>query len=365
MKKGKILAFIATLCASFSFISCGLTGESGKESEIESLFSSSVVEESSSFQEETPRKVVLSFQDCHETKEQVYDLGGVITPPQPKTVAGFTFVGWTKDGELYDFENNGTAIENLSFKASYIANDKITLHDGSKPMSSLGRFGVGSGTSYAKAFAGNYSYKFEVTRYSDIYASYAIDYDVIPVGYYEYRVLIDDTSFKNADGEKVAPPDYTKVTTGYDILYAAIFDTEIGMGYTGDYGVKVKTHLYDEFAYGQWIRVLVEVIKPLNKKISLRSAPVKAVLTGEMAWSATEYTYDVYYDEVIIPKGIATHELDEATALHRKIESFLKLIPGAYGYETHKSSILTSIDGLTEKQKDYVLNLNRFLEAIK
>ena len=155
------------------------------------------------------------------------------------------------------------------------------------------------------------------------------------------------------------------MTTGYDILYAAIFDTAIGMSYTGEYGVKIKTHLYDEFAYGQWIRVLVETSKPLNRKISLRCSPVKAVLTGEMAWAATEYTYDVYYDEAVIPQGIATHELDEAAALHRKIESFLKLAPNSYGYDTHKTSIMNAIEQLTEKQKEYVFNINRFWEVVE
>lgn len=237
--------------------------------------------------------------------------------------------------------------------------DKITLYDGSSEINLLSGYGGGARVT-EKSYDGQFSYKFTTSERSDLYASYAIAYDVIPVGYYEYYVYLDGESFRIASGTPIEAPNYNAVTTGWDILYAAVFDTGIGRTYEGDYGTTVYTHIYTDFSYNKWVRVLVEVTKPLNKKISLRTSPVKAVLTGEMLWSAVPFVYDVYYDEAQIPQGIATHELDKAVEISRTIESFLKEPSTSATYKKNYENIKKQISTLSSKQKEYIFNLEQF-----
>ena len=118
MKKSKVLSRLLVIMILITMGGCF------SPVEIESSVDDSSSLESSSSSTETFAKI--DFVDYGTTLSQTIKVGGAITPPAPKGVSNFSFVGWW-DGEKYADFSTEACQKNTTYRAEYGANENIQI----------------------------------------------------------------------------------------------------------------------------------------------------------------------------------------------------------------------------------------------
>ncbi len=299
----------------------------------------------------------VAFNDVGSKLELEYKYGSLISsPPKITDTEKLKFQGWDYNGDFVNFQDV-TVTENMDLTAIYSAKETQILYDfeNATHFSKSGYKTAERSQNYAHS--GQYSYKLTPGS-ADNYLTVPISdsYSFNAVQYYSFYVYLDSHSFKDLEGNAIEAPELIGYSA-YSIKRAFVFDASLDKPEElFDTQMTLSAVKYDE-----WLKVTTVGTRASNGKIRLRTSNVKAVWQNIMEWTATDFTYDIYIDDIVIENDLTSVEVKEAIAVVNEIETIKKTLPTSSRYEKYLQDAYALYIGLSDKQKALVHNRQEFL----
>lgn len=290
--------------------------------------------------EEIEKTYTVTFIDCDKKYVKTCKEGETVQAPDNQTFIKYDFECWTLQGKIYEFSTPVTT--DITLTASYKANQKVDLFSPSEDSLFLDcEFGKQEYVSNENAV--------KLTTHhwdSDMYASY--DLAKIPSDYYIYEVKIDSNSFLNLDGTKADAPALSD-NKHYSSFMALIRDA------------KAEDDLmYGTLKYDEYIPVIAKNPLPKNGRIIIYTANQKATVYDIMSPAHSGVTYDLYYRNAHVPKGMSGLRFSQVEKVYDTIRALQRTSTGSKNYEKYINQVIDLYKALDEQQKGYVLNIDDF-----